>query len=39
MPGAGAARTIMIIVAVLVIAALVFGMMATAMIPSTAPAT
>ena len=34
MPGAGAARTIMIIVAVVVIAALLFGTMATAMIPT-----
>ena len=33
MPGAGAARTVMIIVAVLVVAALLFGMMATAMVP------
>jgi hypothetical protein len=36
MPGAGAARTIMIIVAVVVVAALIFGTMATAMV---APAT
>ncbi len=34
MPGAGAARKIMIVVAVVVIAALLFGTMATAMIPS-----
>lgn len=29
MPGAGAAKTVMIIVAVVVVAAMVFGMMAT----------
>jgi hypothetical protein len=31
MPGAGAARTVMIIVAVLVVAAMLFGMMAATM--------
>ena len=36
MPGAGAARKIMIIVAIVVVAALVFGTMATAMVgPAT----
>jgi len=34
MPGAGAARKVMIVVAVVVIAALLFGTMATAMIPA-----
>jgi hypothetical protein len=37
MPGAGASRTIMIIVAVVVIAALLFGTMATAMVPAMGP--
>jgi hypothetical protein len=33
MPGAGASKTVMIIVAVVVVAALVFGMMASALMP------